>query len=109
MFVFSNKFYYSDEAKKKKHKLLRRIKRGKPCFGAYLLAIPANSSNILEIISANELIQPHYKNSSVDVVGLACSKDEAYDLTLKIVEEVYEATGGFDICMYCYNRSRMNI
>ena len=50
------------------------------------------------------LLQPHFKNKNVNeemyVVGLAKGRDEALNLVRDIIDEVYNATGGFDIREY---------
>ena len=73
-------------------------------FNTYLIILSSNAHNLLEIISANELKQPFYKDKTVQnhiyVVGLAVGYDEALEVVERIIKEVYQATGGFDLQSY---------
>jgi len=84
------------ESKRIKYKIIyhQRI------YGYCLVTLPANTDNLLDIIYSETLSLPYYKEQSFDVIGLAGSKTEAFELVGHIVEEVYHKTGGFDIKRY---------
>ena len=88
--------YMGDEARKAKYKILGRVVKKKLSFDTYLITLPSNPSNILDVYSANVLLQPHLK----DVVGIAKGRMEALELVRDIIDEVYHNTGGFDISGY---------
>lgn len=50
-----------DEARKAKYKILGRVVKKKLSFDTYLITLPSNPSNILDVYSANVLLQPHLK------------------------------------------------
>ena len=64
-----------DEARKAKYKILGRVVKKKLSFDTYLITLPSNPSNILDVYSANVLLQPHLKEKKVlkdiYVVGMA--------------------------------------
>ena len=53
--------YMGDEARKAKYKILGRVVKKKLSFDTYLITLPSNPSNILDVYSANVLLQPHLK------------------------------------------------
>ena len=95
------KLYIGENAKKDKYKVFGHIRKNRFCADTFLITLASNTCNILDIYSANMLLQPHFKNKNVNeeiyVVGLAKGRDEALNLVRDIIDEVYNATGGFDI------------
>ena len=83
--------YMGEGARKAKYKVLGHVVKKKFSFDTYLITLPSNTSNILDIYSANVLLQPHFKKKG---------RDEAYELVRDIVDEVYKNTGGFNISRY---------
>lgn len=97
--------YLGEAAAKKHYKLLRRINK-RHLSNAYVITLPSNEENILDIYSYNELLQKHYDDRSMFVVGLACGKDEAMELTRDIIQDVYSSTGTFDVRKYVMSGQR---
>ena len=54
----------------------------------------------MDIYPSIILTQSHYVNADLFVIGIAISKEEAYELMEKIVMDSYRLTGGFDIKGY---------
>lgn len=92
--------YYSENALKNKRKIIRCIKHRKYYKDAFIITIPLNESNILDILPAKELMLPHYKHASLDIVGIATTKDEAIDLAVSIIQNMYNDTKAFRIREY---------
>lgn len=71
----------------------------------YCIALASNEENLFDIYNMGELLFRYYRDSDVDIhiVGLARTKDEAFELVRDIVQDVYTATGGFDVRKY-FNR-----
>ena len=78
------KLYIGENAKKDKYKVFGHIRKNRFCADTFLITLASNTCNILDIYSANMLLQPHFKNN----------------LVRDIIDEVYNATGGFDIREY---------
>lgn len=91
--------YMGEIAAKKHYKLLKTINK-RWLSNAYIIALPSNSDNVLDIYSNNELLQKYYKNRDIFVVGLAYGKDEALELVKDIIWEVYQATGSVKVNDY---------
>lgn len=95
--------YVGPNAESKKFKLLRHINK-RFLTNAYVVTIATNENDLLDIYSYNELLQNHYKNIDIQILGLACGKQEAMELTQNIIKDVYMATGGFCVRDYFAKR-----
>lgn len=91
-----------ENAEKKKRRLQRDIERGEEPKGVYLIVLPANPENLLEICPVEELKLPCYRDRCFQVVGLAIGMEEARRLVLRMVEDVYQKTG--EIKASCFLR-----
>ena len=77
---------------------------GKFVPGVYVVTLSDNPGNILEILSAAELMQASVRAICPPVVGLANGRDGAIRMVQEIVEEVYRETGDLKIREYLENR-----
>lgn len=98
--------YLGEGAKSEKYKIFGKVMKGRFHKDTFLILLPSNSENLLDIISANELLQPHYRkkmyHDELYVLGIAKGREEALELVRLIIDEVYHATGGFDISGYMH-------
>lgn len=68
--------------------------------GIYVITLASNKSNLLDIIPAQELLQRGYPKQNLHVIGLAEGYDEAVEVAVSIVDEVYRSTGDFAVGSY---------
>lgn len=98
--------YLGESAKSEKYKIFGRVVKGRFQRDTFLITLPSNPENLLDIVPAVCLLQPHYKkkryHEELYVLGIAKGRDEALELVRSIVDEVYKATGGFDISSYTH-------
>lgn len=82
--------YTYDINEKKAKRLLKKISRGKPAKGLYVVVYPLFNDGVLEIYSYNQLLQPYYKRRSddIEIVGISMSKAEADMLVLGIFQRM---------------------
>ena len=73
-------------------------------FRVYLIALPENEKNQLEIYHSGMLNQEWYRDKDVFVVGLAKGYLQALELVRKIAEETVDKTGDADIRQYILKR-----
>ena len=73
-------------------------------FGVYLVTLSENPGNLLEIVPSYMLIQKSYYARCPEIVGMAKGKDEAIDLAVDIVKNIYGETGAFQVKEYFKNR-----
>ena len=100
-YIWYDKLYFKEDNAKKKTRLLHRLEKGKPEPNVYILALPeSRERNILDIYSSLELMQPHYKNRSKYVVGIARGKQDAIELASSIVGDMYNTNGGVVVAVF---------
>lgn len=96
--------YYVGEGIKDAGKTKKRIDAGKVALGVYLVTLSENPGNLLEIIPSYMLIQKSYYAKCPEIIGMAKGKDEATDLAVDIVKNIYGETGAFQVKEYFKNR-----
>ena len=69
-----------DSRKKKQKKWMRRIENKKAVPGVWLLTLPSSQQNNLDVIPADLLLQPAVRRNCPMIVGLAVSREEAFEL-----------------------------
>lgn len=104
MLTWFDELYISESLQKKHTKLIKRIEKGKPTVGVYLLTYPTNEHNVMDIVSANLLMQKTYRRRCPKIIGLANGQEEAYELMEQILMESYQQTGSFHVKKYLEDR-----
>ena len=104
MIVWNEKLYFGESIKKKHRRMIMSIKRGKLTKGVYCITFASNENNLFDILPANELLFPHYKNSEVHILGLAGGKEEAALVVQDMIVEVYRATKDFKVREFFTNK-----
>ena len=94
MIVWSEKLYIGSQAEKHFKKVQNKLESGKVVPGFFLVTRPSNSSNLLDILPTAELLFPYYKKQELLVYGLAKGREEAENLVVSILEDVYRETDG---------------
>ena len=90
--------YLGEEARKKKN-IWKKLEGGlHPKL--YLLVLPSNRNNVLDLLPQPVLSQPHYKKEPLYAVGAAWTKAEAMELAGEIVLCAWRATGKTDVAAY---------
>ena len=98
--ILSDNMYIGDKADKKKKDIIRKIKKGKVQFGKYVLALPFNDSDVLDIYPSAILVQKYFMKSDLYIVGIADGKKEADELMQTILMDCYNQTGDFNLKNY---------
>ena len=94
MIVWSEKLYIGGQAEKNYRKVQKKLEKGKLVTGFFLITKPSNESNLFDILPTTELLFPYYKRQELQVYGLAKGKDEAKELVVSMLEDVYRETNG---------------
>ncbi|QNM05891.1 hypothetical protein [Qiania dongpingensis] len=92
--------YLSEKAREQRKTMIKKFKDGALHPRLYVIALPSNKENLLDILPQPVLLQEHYKKAGISVVGIACSKQEAMELSGMIVMDAYRATGSTDVESY---------
>jgi len=86
-------YFVGDKAQKNKRKIIRNIKACKPQRNVYVLTLPLNKANVMDIYPAYVLLQGYYKRQDIKVIGIAIGRDEAYTLASQIIAKCYSESG----------------
>jgi hypothetical protein len=95
--------YVSEKASRESLKRFGRMKN-KFDFPAYMITLPSNPENLLDILSCQEInATPYYRD--ILVIGIANGKKDALELVRDIIWDTYSHTGGFEIQRYMEQNS----
>lgn len=100
MLNWYKKLYVGDNAKKKMKKTIWKVNHGAGVLDVYLVTLAVNPVNLLEIISANQLLQKSLRRRCPQIVGIAKGYEEAVEVVERIVMEVYNETGAVNVRRY---------
>lgn len=92
----------------KKRQIIRKIKNGKQQFNKYVLTLPLNNYDTIDIYPSNVLTQKIYKESDIVIVGIAEGKEEALDMVQLVIMDCFNATGGVRVKDYIMNQINNN-
>ncbi|WP_346663698.1 hypothetical protein [uncultured Merdimonas sp.] len=98
--------YLPERWEKKKKKIIDRLEKKKFQIPVYLILLPENDKNQLEILNSALLLQPSYPDRDLFVVGIAKGYEEALELVEEIAKEVYNETEGADIRSYILRKEQ---
>ena len=93
------RLYVGEKAKKNRYSIIQAVREGKSS-GYYIVTLPSNEKNLLDIYSAGMLQQPYYKQKNLLVIGVASDYEDAAMLAGSIVADVYKKTGGYDVSSF---------
>ncbi len=96
--------YFGPKAQEKSKKILRKLRHKRYMPGVYILVLSENEHNLLDVYKATNLALPGYSVNSMNIIGIALGKSEAYELVRVIVDEVYQMSGNCDIKKYFMNK-----
>ena len=100
--------YISENLYPDSRKVIDKIRKGKFTPGIYLIALPQNEENMLDVYPLLELRQKYYKKKELYVVGIARGYDEAIELVSSMVMDVYEATKDANVKKYIRGQNDWN-
>lgn len=96
--IFNRKLYLDEYTNKYRARIMKKLRAGKLCMGIYVICLSSSERDLLDIIPSYMMFNPSVKNKLV--IGIASSKEDAYDLCIHIVEDVYAKTSGYDLKQY---------
>ena len=96
--------YVSDDLKEKKDKIIDKIEHGAGTPGIYLITLASNEKNLLDILSADQLLWPVMHRLCPVIVGMTRSYDEAAELAASVILEAYKETDSFRVEPYLRSR-----
>lgn len=100
MILWTSPLHVGDKMKKKKDRVIVSINNSEATFDVYCITFASHPDNLFDIMNANELLFPYYRKSEIRIVGLAKGRAEAIHLVQRMLMEVYQKTGSFDVRAY---------
>lgn len=97
---FYRRLFFGPQIKKRRKEILWKLKHGKPLHGIFLITLPSNEQNLLDILPANLLLQPYYKRQEIFILGAGKGRAETLELLRAFVERIYAETGDVKISEY---------
>ena len=98
--IWYKEFYAGESIGDKKEKVKWKILHNAGQLDIYVIALSSNPANLLDIISAKELMQKSYPKQDMLVIGVDKGYDNALELAGKIILEVFQKTGSLDVRDY---------
>ena len=92
--------YVSETIGKKVNKFKWKINHNAGTINIFLICLPSNSDNLLDIVPAVEIMQKGYPKKDMHIIGMAKGYEDAVELTRRIIEETYNSTGDVNVVKY---------
>lgn len=89
MFHFHGKIYMDEKVKEKPGKYRKMVERRRGLRRCFVITLPVNSENSLEMYSSREFWFQHYRKMGLEIVGLAADRNGAESLLCRIALDVY--------------------
>ncbi|MBR1743478.1 MAG: hypothetical protein IJ733_16720 [Lachnospiraceae bacterium] len=96
MFEWNSKIYMDEKVGKNPVKYKRMLEQKKLVKHCYVLTLPLNEKNCLDIYSSREFWFQYYHERQMEVVGLAVSMESAEELLCRMAKDVYLKYGDVD-------------
>lgn len=97
---FYRRLFFGPSIKGRKKEVLWKIRHGKPMHNIFLITLPSNPSNLLDIVPMNLLLQPYYKKQNLFIIGVGKGREETLELLRAFVERIFKDTGSVDLKEY---------
>lgn len=97
---WADNLYVSEKASRKKDTIIRKANRGIGMVRIYFITLAANGVDLFDIFHAAHLKQPAFYRQELQVVGIAYGAEEAQELTMQMIDDIYQQTGAFDVRNY---------
>ena len=91
MIEWSGELFLTDSVKKKVKKIRKKIEKpDKIRFGAYIVTLNDNGTDLFDIYNILMFPAKHFKKEDTDVmiVGLAGNEDESNELVIEIIKKI---------------------
>lgn len=83
--------YVGKKAKKRRFSIIQGIREQKLQPEVYVITLPENGNNLYDIYPSAMLLLPPYKNSDMEIQGIAVTYWEALEVVRQMVDDRYQA------------------
>ena len=105
MLKWYKNLYLGNTVRGQERKLIRRLEKGKPVPGVWLVTIASNEENNLDLIPSELLLQKALRVQCPMIVGIGFTRLEALLVLARIVQEVYQETKDMNIRAWLLERA----
>ena len=91
----SDHLYVGEKAEKNRFRIICNLRYSKLQTGIYVITPASNGNNILDIYPSFALMQPYYQEQNLYILGIADGYWEALLVAGRMVDDMYQKTGGF--------------
>lgn len=95
-----SELYTGKNAEKKAKRRIKEINNGIYRGNTYLITLAVNPADQLEILSVHQLRFSYIRRNCPMILGIASGKEEALEVFMEIVDQVYRETGDVKIRDY---------
>lgn len=81
-----------------------KINAGKLVPGIWLITLPTNPRNLLDVIPAALLVQRNLYEHCPEIIGMAKSQEQAFEIVRDLVDYVYQKSGDVALREYLNDR-----
>lgn len=103
---YYHNLYLSEGLTERKKEIIYKLEHDKLQWNKYVIVLAANEENHLEFYNSALLLQWKHRKKELFVVGIADGFEESLFLVEKIVQNIYDETGGADIRAYLLKKQR---
>ena len=91
--------YMSGIKDKEKNRIIRKIKHNSKSSGTFVITLPMITDGLMDIYMYDQLLSKFYDGmrDEMYIIGIAKDKKKAKELTVDIVQDMYDAGYDFDL------------
>lgn len=90
--------FVGEAAEKKKNRIMRKFEKEIPPLGVFVITLASNGRDLLDILPGYMLFRDDLRER--EILGLAVTKQEAFEVCEQIIMSVYRETGDFAVRSY---------
>lgn len=100
MLTWYKDLYVGKMAKRHQGRIITNVEDRRFQSRVYLITLPVNTKNTLEIVPSSNLLQSIVYNRTPMIIGIAEGYDEAMAMVTAIIQETYAETKTTDVASY---------
>ena len=95
------RLYTGPMAAKARYNIIQGLRRGKFMPSVYVITRAVDSDGLLDIYRSADFGSGRVREADPMILGLALTRDEAFEVARNIIDDLYRKNGDFDIDAFC--------
>ncbi len=100
MLNWNSKLYMDEKVSRRPVRYRKILERGRLLRGVYCITLPSNPANSLDVYSSRELWFGYHRDRGVEIVGMAVSRESAWEQVERISRDVYACYGEISASLF---------